>query len=132
MPSWSEPRGARFFSVGPLEEAVAEAKRRHTTLAVLNTTRGDAAVDEHFLSEDQVADLESSLVSHGIEVSVRNHVASGRISDEIVNQAAKLAAEVIVIGVRHRSPVGKLLLGSTAQEVILDATCPVLTVKTAG
>lgn len=114
-----------------LDESVAEARRRNTSLTVLNTTRGDAAVDDQFLSPDQVEQLRSHLSSLGIEVTVRNHVATGRISDEIVEQAQELAAEVIVIGVRHRTPVGKFLLGSTAQEVILDAVCPVLTVKTA-
>ena len=38
---------------------------------------------------------------------------------------------MIVVGVRHRTPVGKLLLGSVAQRVILDAPCPVLAVKPA-
>ena len=43
--------------------------------------------------------------------------------------AEECAADVIVVGVRHRTPVGKLLLGSVAQRVILDAPCPVLAVK---
>ena len=36
---------------------------------------------------------------------------------------------LIVIGLRHRTAVGKLLMGSVAQRILLDARCPVLAVK---
>ncbi|WP_183092840.1 universal stress protein [Nocardioides stalactiti] len=51
------------------------------------------------------------------------------VSDGLVALAEDLDADVIVIGLRRRSPVGKLILGSNAQRVMLDAPCPVLTVK---
>jgi nucleotide-binding universal stress UspA family protein len=39
---------------------------------------------------------------------------------------------MLVIGARRRSPVGKALVGSVAQTLILDADLPVLVVKADG
>ena len=50
-------------------------------------------------------------------------------ADDLVNVAQDVEADIIVIGLRRRSPVGKLILGSNAQRVLLDAPCPVLAVK---
>ena len=57
------------------------------------------------------------------------YVRGNRGADDILQAATGEGAELIVIGLRHRSPVGKLLLGSTAQEVLLGAECAVLAVK---
>ncbi len=51
------------------------------------------------------------------------------VPDQLITAAEDADAEMIVIGVRHRTAVGKLLMGSVAQRVILEATCPVLSVK---
>ena len=48
---------------------------------------------------------------------------------EILRVAEQMDAELIVIGLRRRTPVGKLILGSNAQRILLDAHCPVLAVK---
>lgn len=47
----------------------------------------------------------------------------------ILTVAREHRADLIVIGVRRRSRVGKLILGSTAQSVLLQADCPVLSLK---
>ncbi len=49
--------------------------------------------------------------------------------EDIVQFAKDNKADMIVMGVRRRSKVGKLMFGSTAQLVILEAPCPVMTVK---
>ena len=59
------------------------------------------------------------------------HVVVSDLSagEEIVQFAEQNSIDLIVIGVRRRSKVGKLLFGSNAQLIILTAPCPVLTVK---
>jgi nucleotide-binding universal stress UspA family protein len=49
--------------------------------------------------------------------------------EDLVQLADEHKADEIIIGVRRRSKVGKLLFGSTAQFVVLNASCPVVTVK---
>ena len=49
--------------------------------------------------------------------------------EDLVEFAKDNKVDEIVVGVKRRSKVGKLLLGSTAQYVILYAHCPVVTVK---
>jgi nucleotide-binding universal stress UspA family protein len=50
-------------------------------------------------------------------------------ADRVLHTAQDRDAELLVVGTRHRSAVGKFLLGSTAQRVVLEAACPVLVVK---
>jgi nucleotide-binding universal stress UspA family protein len=58
------------------------------------------------------------------------HVVVSALSagEDIVQFAEQNSIDLIVIGVRRRSKVGKLLFGSNAQLIILTAPCPVLTV----
>ena len=56
-------------------------------------------------------------------------VSKQSAGEELVEFAKRNNAFEIIIGVRRRSKVGKLLFGSTAQYVILNAPCPVVTIK---
>jgi nucleotide-binding universal stress UspA family protein len=49
--------------------------------------------------------------------------------EDLVRLAKEQQADEIIVGVKRRSKVGKLVFGSTAQYVILNATCPVVTIK---
>jgi nucleotide-binding universal stress UspA family protein len=51
------------------------------------------------------------------------------LSQTFEDLVAETGADLIVIGLRHRTPVGKLILGSDAQRILLTATVPVLAVK---
>lgn len=54
---------------------------------------------------------------------------SGKPEEQIVNEANIEDARYLVIGGRQRTPVGKIIFGSTTQSVLLDADQPVVTVR---
>ncbi|CAM3402669.1 universal stress protein [Nocardioides dubius] len=111
-----------------LARAVEEARLRDAGLLVVNGTRGDALVDEHFAHADQLAEIEQALATTGLPFEVRQTFGAD-VGDQVIEAAASSGAELIVIGVRRRTPVGKLLMGSVSQRVILGAECAVLAVK---
>ena len=72
---------------------------------------------------------EAKLRNAGVPYEVRQLVRGLDPAEDLVAVAEQVHADFIVIGLRRRSPVGKLILGSNAQRVLLDAPCPVLAVK---
>ena len=95
------------------------------------TLHGSELVVVHTAPDSEVADLAEELRASGVPHEIRAARDALDPADEVLQAAESAAAEFIVIGLRRRSPVGKLLLGSNAQRVLLDAACPVLAVKAA-
>jgi len=112
-----------------LRRAVEEAAVRGESLLVLNTTRGDSWVDTRLAAGDDLEAVRAELASTGLQHEVRQLVGGHEAADEVLAAAEEVDASLIVIGLRRRSPVGKLLMGSTSQRILLDASCPVLAVK---
>jgi len=113
-----------------LERAAHEARAHGEELLVVNATTGTAAVDDRFAAAAQVGDVQAQLDALGVEARVVQPVVRD-VPEGLLAIADDVDASVVVIGIRHRSPVGKFLLGSTAQRILLDARCPVLAVKAA-
>lgn len=113
-----------------LEAALEETRFRGGPLVVVNTTRADRLVDPRYAQEEGLNELEDTLADSGVEYELRHFSSDDTAAEDILNVSREVSAELIVIAVRHRTAVGKLLLGSTAQTVILDAPCSVLAVKT--
>jgi nucleotide-binding universal stress UspA family protein len=112
-----------------LHRAVEEARLRGLRLVVVNASRGDALVDPAFAAPEDVAEVRTLLDDTGVPHEIRQQPSGHEPADQVVDIADEVGAELIVIGMRRRSAVGKLLLGSTAQRILLDARCPVLAVK---
>ncbi|WP_408957244.1 universal stress protein [Natrinema sp. 74] len=99
---------------------------------VLDRLEFDRTVDE--IDPDSVArrhstihDLKDAFEEHGVDLEIRGAV--GDHGSSIVDLAASVDADQVVVGGRRRSPTGKAVFGSTAQEVLLSAPCPVTFVR---
>ncbi len=114
-----------------LLRAVEEAKLRNLKLVVVNSNRGGRELSETENSEieQQLDEVRAELKDAGVEHEVRHFVRGLEPAEDLISIAGEVEAELIVIGLRRRTPVGKLILGSNAQKILLDATCPVLAVK---
>ena len=112
-----------------LETAIDEAQLRASRLLVLNSSRGDALVDNRYASVDQWRQVQQRLADSGVEHEVAQAVEARDPADQLLRAARQSNAELIVIGLRRRTPVGKFIMGSSAQTVLLEADCPVLAVK---
>jgi nucleotide-binding universal stress UspA family protein len=114
-----------------LRRAAEEARLRNAKLVVVNSHRGGREFDrdDAVESEEDLEAIRAELRDAGVEHDIRQLVRGMDPADDLVNVANDVGAEFIVIGLRRRSPVGKLILGSNAQRVLLDAPCPVLAVK---
>ena len=104
---------------------------RDGRVVVVNATRGDALVDDRFADDEQLGRLTAELAASGVEVDVRRSMGAD-VGDQVLAVAQDVSADLVVIGLRRRSPVGKLLMGSVAQRILLGADCAVLAVKPAG
>jgi len=114
-----------------LRRASEECLLRRTKLIVISSNRGgknfDIAEAQRF--ETELVSIQSHLDEVGVEHEVRQLVRGNEPAEDLIEVADEVNADVIVIGLRRRTPVGKLILGSNAQRILLDASCPVLAVK---
>lgn len=112
-----------------VDSAIAEALRRETALIVVNTGDRDDYSGSEFATGQDLDALNADLERSGLKHEVLQPARGRSAAEEILDAAYEHGADLIVIGIRRRSPIGKLILGSTAQEVLLAAACPVLAVK---
>ena len=116
-----------------LRRGAEEARLRNAKLVVVNSHRGgrEFSAEDAADTETQLQEVRDELSAAGVEHEIRQLVQGMDPAEDLINVASDVSAEFIVIGLRRRTPVGKLILGSNAQRILLDAPCPVLAVKAA-
>jgi nucleotide-binding universal stress UspA family protein len=115
-----------------LREAAHEAHVRGTELAVLHVVDSlDLDVEDAYRSglRDEIEATLRDSVARDVPWQLHLTTASEDVSSAILRLAADAGADLLVIGARRRSPVGKALLGSVTQNLVLEADIPVLVVK---
>jgi nucleotide-binding universal stress UspA family protein len=118
------PEGEAAFAAG-----LAEADRRSEPLVLVNSPRSGAPVSNTVADEPTLARLRESAATHHVQLDVRLEGHTDDLVDLLLTTADEVDASVIVIGLRHRTAVGKLLMGSNAQRILLQTKRPVLAVK---
>lgn len=116
-----------------LARAVEEAQLRGGELLVVHSMRGGERDElEQVMSyREEFEKLETDLAASGVSYRLVEYARGNAPSEDLLQASKDEQADLIVIGIRRRSPVGKLILGSNAQDVLLHADAAVLAVKAA-
>ena len=121
---------ADLYGKAALDAGIEEARLRDTDVLVVNSTPGDSYVDAAFAQRAEVRDVKARLSTCGVPFELSQPVGV-YAADALLEAMSRPDADLLVIGLKHRNPVGKLLLGSVSQRVLLECPKPVLAVKPA-
>ncbi|HLS25090.1 MAG TPA: universal stress protein [Beutenbergiaceae bacterium] len=114
-----------------LQHAEREAKRLDAKLVIVNSYEDDRdwnARDGREV-EEELEEIRRRLNAAGVQNELRTLVRGNTPAEDLLEVADDEDARYIVIGLRRRTPVGKLILGSNAQQILLDSNRPVISVK---
>ncbi|MCG8635703.1 MAG: universal stress protein [Desulfobacterales bacterium] len=118
------------FAGSMMDQAVKIAKAFDAYVYLVRTCSSEAGEQDiakldHLLNEVR----RESFKKEGIKSESRILIRGMEPGEDIVRFAEEREIDQIIIGVQKRSKVGKLMFGSVAQYIILEAHCPVLSVK---
>jgi nucleotide-binding universal stress UspA family protein len=118
-------------SEAALQLAIKTAKAYNADLlAITSMATGTSDKNDEIRSaEKELEETKAQVLKAGVSCSTHLLIRGKTVGEDIVAFAAENAIDLIVVGVKRRSRVGKILMGSNAQNVIIKAGCPVLTVK---
>lgn len=112
-----------------LEKGIEIAKRRNEHLVVVNASPGGTKADPSAVNVMDAERVQNILDQAGMSSEFKQFVRGKSAVEEIELLVDSMKVSVLVIGLRKRSAVGKLIMGSVAQELLMSVSCPVLAVK---
>jgi nucleotide-binding universal stress UspA family protein len=114
-----------------LDKGIELARQTQENLIVVNATPGGSSDDPARADAQDVERVELLLSVSGIKAEFKQFVRGKNAVEELEELVAQHQVSVLVIGLRKRSAVGKLILGSMAQEILMSISCPILAIKAA-
>jgi nucleotide-binding universal stress UspA family protein len=118
------PAGQRAIEVAKKEAALREA----SLILVGNAPVTESFVETATSLRDYITQLEKDLIGEGFDAQ-SDWTVGENLARLVLELARKHNAILIVLGLRQRSATGKALLGSYEQDILLNAPCPVITVR---
>ena len=112
-----------------LNLAEEHARKFDAKIYVLHSKVTDLPKKEHELDKKDMENVRSHLEKEGFPCEIHLSICNMMPAEHLVLFAEQNEIDEIIIGVKMKSKVGKFILGSTAQNVILRAPCPVVSVK---
>jgi len=114
-----------------VDRGIEEARLRGARLIIVHSSKGGVheSDKETIANRQELERITEELTAAGVEHEIKEVVLGRTPAEDVVSVANDTSADLIVIGLRRRSPVGKLVLGSNAQDILLQADCAVLAVK---
>ncbi|NRQ50634.1 universal stress protein [Aeromicrobium stalagmiti] len=116
------------FGRAALDWAVAQSQISGDRIVLINISKVEPRLDTGFARGNHVQSLGERLDDEGVEYEIRQAVGEN-VPDAVLFEAEQAGATLLVLGIRRRSPVGKILMGSVAQAILLDSPVPVVAVK---
>ncbi len=113
-----------------LRLSIKHAKAFDAKVEIVRSMKGggEDRAEKIELASNQLAFAEELLTKESIPCETHLLVRGMTPGEDMVRFAREKGIESIILGVKRRSKVGKMLFGSNAQYVILNAPCPVITV----
>jgi len=111
--------------------AATHAKAFNSNVLVVTSMKEGAEEDQARINQAEI-NLEQALAffkDQGVDCKIHLLIRGMEPWEDIVSFAKEKKAKEIIMGVKSRSKVGKILFGSTAQSVIINGHCPVVTVR---
>ena len=112
-----------------LEKGIELAQSSKENLIVVNATPGGTGDDPSRADAQDVERVEQLISVSGIKAEFKQFVRGKSAVEELEELVASHGVSMLVIGLRKRTAVGKLIMGSMAQEILMTVECPILAVK---